>query len=403
MKILLACAAFPPHGKGGGPVSSRMIAHSLAANNDLVVVTVSDRQEQWNDGELRVRSIGSPNLYWNYWEPHSTLAKMIWHTLENFNPRAFLRMIKEIRREKPDVIATISIENINVATWFAGYLCRVPIVHFIQSHYLLCWRGSMFRGRQNCAGQCRSCKIVTVGRKLLSSCVDCVTAEAQATLQVHFDHGYFRDATSFVAPAMLEETMPPPHIEEPAHGPLRVGYIGRLTYNKGVHVIAQAAKELAEPDLFAFSVAGDGDAAYLDELKTDFAGTPAAFLGWISPADFFENIDVLLVPSLWREPFGRVCIEAFAAGVPVMASNIGGLAEVVKEGYNGFLFQPGDANQLRELLERLAKNRDQLRLLRANCLTDAQLYQADRVGLIIQQQLLTIKERKRPAESLGAG
>jgi glycosyltransferase involved in cell wall biosynthesis len=400
MKILLVCAAFPPHGKGGGPVSSRMIAHSLAKDNDVIVITVSDSYEQWKDGGIEVRSIGSPNIYWNYWQPHSALAKVIWHILENFNPRALFRMLKEIKREKPDIVATISIENINVATWLAARLCRTPVVHFLQSHYLICWRGSMFKENQSCPGQCFSCKLVTFGRKFFSTYVDSVTAEAEPTLQIHFDQGYFNDASSFVAPAMLDKTESFSRIDNGADRPLRIGFIGRLTYSKGVHVIARAARKLSNLDQAEIIIAGDGEPDYRDQLNAEFEGLPVCFEGWVAPTDFFDKVDVLVVPSLWREPFGRVCIEAFAAGVPVLASRIGGLAAVVEDSRNGYLFNPDDADHLAKILDSLVENRDQLQLLRANCLADAALYQADRVGLIIQQQLLAIKERKRPAESL---
>jgi glycosyltransferase involved in cell wall biosynthesis len=397
MKVLLVCAAFPPYGKGGGPVASHMIAHALAEHNDVAVITVSDRYEQWQDGKIRVRSIGSPNIYWNYWKPHSVLAKILWHILENFNPRAFFRILKEIRREKPDILATVSVENVNVATWLAARLFGIPTVHFIQSYFLLCWRGSMFKKRKNCLDQCRFCKVVTIGRKRLSACVDLVAAEADATLKLHLDHGYFKDAASFVAPGILAKPPAIFHSDRRPDEPLRVGYIGILTFNKGVHLIARAARKLSSPDRINVIIAGDGDANYRNELTVEFRGIPTSFEGWVVPAQFYGKIDVLVVPSLWREPFGRVCIEAFAAGVPVVASNIGGLATVVKENRNGFLFSPDNLDQLATILESLIENRDQLQLLRTNCLVDAALYQADQVGPIIQEQFRRLRAQKKPA------
>jgi glycosyltransferase involved in cell wall biosynthesis len=364
-----------------------MIAQALAEHNDLVVVTVSDKYEQWNDGAVLVKSIGSPNLYWNYWEPHPAAAKIAWHLLENFNPRALFRMLKEIRQERPDIVVTISIENINTATWLAARLHRIPTVHFIQSHYLLCWRGSMFKQRKNCPSQCLSCKLITSGRKFFTRYVDSVTAEAEPTLKLHFDHGYFNSASSFVAPAMLETIDTVSRPSDRTDRPLKVGYLGRLTYSKGVHVIARAARRLPSPDQVEIIIAGDGDQDYRNELTVEFDGVPASFEGWVAPADFFSKIDVLVVPSLWREPFGRVCIESFAAGVPVLASKIGGMTSVVESNRNGFLFDPGDADQLARILESLINDRCQLRVLQSNCLEDAELYQVDRVGSIIQQEL----------------
>jgi glycosyltransferase involved in cell wall biosynthesis len=294
-------------------------------------------------------------------------------------------------------LATVSVENVNVATWLAARLFGIPTVHFIQSYFLLCWRGSMFKKRKNCLDQCHFCKVVTIGRKRLSACVDLVAAEADATLKLHFDHGYFKDAASFVAPGMLAEPPASFHSDRRPDEPLRVGYIGILTFNKGVHLIARAARKLSSPDRINVVIAGDGDANYRNELTAEFRGIPTSFEGWVVPAQFYGKIDVLVVPSLWREPFGRVCIEAFAAGVPVVASNIGGLATVVKENRNGFLFSPGNLDQLATILDSLIENRDQLQLLRTNCLVDAALYQADQVGPIIQEQLRRLRAQKKPA------
>ena len=382
MKLLLVCAAYPPHGKGGGPVASQMIAHALAQRNDVTVITVSDRYEQWQDGPVPVRSIGSPNIYWNYWTPHSAFAKAIWHLLENFNLRAFFRIFKEIKRERPDIVATISIENVNVATWLAARVCGIPTAHFIQSYFLLCWRGSMFRQNENC-------KVVTMGRKRLSTCVNLVAAEASSTLKLHFDHGYFKNAASFVATGMLAE-MPPPRITKADGSVLRVGYIGVLMANKGVHLIARAAKKLLDPSQVDVLIGGNGEAAYSNQLQIEFQGIPTSFEGWVSPEDFYRKIDVLVVPSLWREPFGRVCIEAFAAGVPVIASAIGGLATIIENNRNGFLFEPGDTDRLAGILDFLIQNRNSLVEMQANCLEDASRYSAECVGHIIEQQLQTL-------------
>ena len=55
---------------------------------------------------------------------------------------------------------------------------------------------------------------------------------------------------------------------------------------------------------------------------------------------------MVVVPSVWEEPFGLVAVEAMATGLPVCASRIGGLADIVRHGETGFLFTPGDASEL---------------------------------------------------------
>ena len=66
------------------------------------------------------------------------------------------------------------------------------------------------------------------------------------------------------------------------------------------------------------------------------------------------SFDVLAVPSLWYD-FPLVIQDAMAAGAPVLASNLGGMAEAVADGTNGFLFEPGDAAALAAHLTRLVR------------------------------------------------
>ena len=67
----------------------------------------------------------------------------------------------------------------------------------------------------------------------------------------------------------------------------------------------------------------------------------------------YQGADIAVVPSLWREPFGLVAVEAMAAGLPVVASDTGGLSDIVRPGQTGLLVPPGDAAALAAALETL--------------------------------------------------
>ena len=134
MKILLACAAFPPLIRGGGPVSSFLYAKALAHAGHIVqCISVQDNElyEQY-DG-IPVHRVSSPNIYWDYYKPHPAWRR-VWHVLKNSNPKAFSLLRREIRTFRPDILATISTENINVAAWVAARAEGVPVAHFIQSY-----------------------------------------------------------------------------------------------------------------------------------------------------------------------------------------------------------------------------------------------------------------------------
>ncbi len=125
-------------------------------------------------------------------------------------------------------------------------------------------------------------------------------------------------------------------------------YVGRLVPEKGVAVALTAWSIVARsrPEL-TLTIAGDGpDRSVLELLAAHLVvGDRVRFVGWRSSdevADLLENSGVVLVPSLWSEPFGLVAAEAAAQGRPVIASRVGGLPEVVIDQQTGLLVEPGD-------------------------------------------------------------
>lgn len=381
MRILMACAAFPPFIDGGGPISAMIVAKLLlAAGHDLTVVNVSgeDRHETY-DG-VPVHRLRSLNIDWNYRLPRPGWKKAIWHALENFNPRAFFVMRREIRRLRPDIVLTDSIENINVATWAAAKSCGVPVAHILRSTFLLCWKGSMWKGGDNCGRACGSCQATSYGKKLNSRFVDAVIGETDFILGRHTEHGYFPNATTHVIPGAIAPVRGAlPRAAPPAERPLRVGFIGVHDPVKGLDTLAAAAQRLvAEP--VEFLIAGSGESDYARALPERFPAQNTRFLGWTKPEDFLPQIDVLAVPSLFREPFGRVVIEAFAHGVPVIGARSGGIPETIQPGVNGALFEPGDDAALAERITVFARDRALVATQSAGALAAASRYAPDRIA-----------------------
>jgi len=381
MRILMACAAFPPFIDGGGPISAMIVAKLLlAAGHDLTVVNVSGEDKHETYDGVPVHRLRSLNIDWNYRLPRPGWKKAIWHALENFNPRAFFVMRREIRRLRPDIVLTDSIENINIATWAAAKSCGVPVAHILRSTFLLCWKGSMWKGNDNCGRACSSCQVTSYGKKLNSRFVDAVIGETDFIIGRHTEHGYFPNATTHAIPGAITPVPGAlPRIAPPAERPLRIGFIGVHDPVKGLDTLAAAAQRLAgEP--VEFLIAGTGQSDYAKALPERFPAQNTRFLGWTKPDAFLPEIDVLAVPSLFREPFGRVVIEAFAHGVPVIGAKSGGIPETIQPGVNGALFAPGDDAALAEQIMAYARDRTLVATQSAGALAAAARYSPDRIA-----------------------
>ena len=171
--------------------------------------------------------------------------------------------------------------------------------------------------------------------------------------------GYGMDAPSGKRPATLPG----------GSRPLRIGFAGTVTPPKGVDILIQAVKTLP-PDSFHLDIHGRDDLRpeYALPLKKQARGLPIRFHGAFEPSDaasFVPGWDVAVVPSRWVENQPLTILESLACGVPVVASNLGGMRELVEDGVNGRLFEAGNPASLASVLGELAGDRSRVEALRA--------------------------------------
>src|SRR5829696_4820830 len=152
---------------------------------------------------------------------------------------------------------------------------------------------------------------------------------------------------------------------------LRVGFVGTLAPHKGPDVLVRAFKMLPPEMDATLSLHGSdrGYEAYAAGLRA-LAGGDAriSFSGPFSReelASVLVDLDMLVVPSRWYENAPGVIFEAFAAGMPVIATNLGGMSEFVRPGKNGLLFALDEAEGLAGQLRTLIEDRSLLGRLRA--------------------------------------
>ena len=162
--------------------------------------------------------------------------------------------------------------------------------------------------------------------------------------------GYGFDAEPFQAPVRTRSDR------------LRLGFLGSLMVSKAPHVIVEAVDALpagsVSIDVFGAHTAYHGDDSYRAFFQPLLARPHVRVAGPLPHdrvPDALASIDVLVVPSIWPENSPLVIQEAFLAGVPVLASRIGGIPEFVEDGRNGLLFAPGDAADLARAIGRLLR------------------------------------------------
>lgn len=153
-------------------------------------------------------------------------------------------------------------------------------------------------------------------------------------------------------------------LRPPLSSPPTVVFAGRLVWEKGADVLVQAfAKVMSQISEARLLIVGDGpERDRLQRLIAELGLLPSvSLLGQLSHPEMerhFTTAWVQVIPSRWAEPFGLVAVDAMMRGTAVVASDSGGLTEIVQNCNTGFLVPPGNANALAEALLHLLQNRE---------------------------------------------
>ncbi|MBI1942059.1 MAG: glycosyltransferase family 4 protein [Betaproteobacteria bacterium] len=279
---------------------------------------------------------------------------------------------------RPDLIhAHNTFALVSPSLYWAAARAGVPVVQTLHNYRLLCVQG-MFRMRERV---CVDCLGRVPWRGVVRRCYHDSAAQSAAlagVVTLHRMLGSFHErvarfvalnefcrrkfiegglpAARIVVKPNFVDIAPPP--AAPRRGAL---FVGRLSAEKGIDTLLGALDRV--PGIEA-EVVGSGP-----EAARVAAHARTRALGWLDAGAVLARMRAaayLVMPSVWFECFPRTLVEAFASGLPVIASRIGALAEMVEHGRTGLLFEPGSAEDLARQLAYARSSPAQMRAMGAN-------------------------------------
>ena len=252
------------------------------------------------------------------------------------DPRAFARLVRIVRRVRPEILHT-HLVHADFHGLAAGRLARVPVLVSTKHGF------NPFRsGRAFGAADRAVARLADVH----------IAISAGLASYLGASEGF--DPRSFEVVHYGIEAGPPP---PPLPGAPRLAVVGRFVPIKGHDVLLRALARVRQqlPEV-TLEIAGDGPLE--PELRATVSrlglGERVSFLGRVAPpGPVFERAEVVVVPS-FGEGFGMVVLEAMERGRPVVASDVGGLPEIVADGRTGLLVPPGDPEAFAAAIVELA-------------------------------------------------
>jgi len=376
MKVLFVSTRYHPHEVGGAEVTVKLLAEGLVrAGGEAVVVTLAPEgtpQERVLNG-VRVHYVPLFNVFFPHGpEHHPAWRKALWQVIEAWNPVMARRLTSIVEREAPDLIHVHNLLGFTCAIWPALARRRLPILQTLHDHYAACSNSVMYRSGRNCGRRCVHCRVLCWPRVRLSRRLNALTTVSDRLWQRIRPAGLFPNVRMRRVIHNCNADVPvaiPPTGPRPG-APLRIGFLGRIEAIKGPRILLEAARRIGE-DRVQVRLGGSGLPDYEASLKQEFEGRLAIFLGRTSPTSFFQDVDILVVPSLVEEASGRVVHEAFGFGVPVLGVAAGGMTELIRDGWTGFVVPVGDVTALEARLRKLLDDPPDWRALSMACLQAA--------------------------------
>ncbi len=407
MRILQAVHGFPPNQTGGAEQEAYRLARRLTDRGHKLQILCVDRLDEGGDG-LIVRDtihdgLSVQRLSFKF---PGSLNRSTW---SYDNPLITAQVRSHLLGYPIDLVHLFSGYLMGAGVIRAARECRVPVVVTLTDYWFICPMITLRRTNGTlCSGpstaRCTRClseeqrrfrlpgqlapqftdqvwawllrrrfwiehtglrmrlEFVTQRQKALREAlnnVDAALCASRFLRDVYAGQGAPADR---LIHCQQGRDFPPTPPERTPSAVLRVAYLGQIAEHKGVHVLVEALRRVQRPDIRLAIYGEPSQSPRYTWRLLRLAGTDGriAFRGAFHPdqlAQVLAHSDVVVVPSIWYENSPNVILEAFGHGVPVVVSNLGGMAEMVRDGVDGLHFEVGDAASLASRLNWLAEDR----------------------------------------------
>jgi glycosyltransferase involved in cell wall biosynthesis len=374
VRILLLSNLYPPYVQGGAEILAGDVAAGLEGlGHEILVLTSSEGLSQaQQEGKVWRTLSSAPPAHFDRRRPPWQQFDLLLNYYHRYHcPSNATELRRVVKATRPDVLYVWEITGVGVISLLSALPeVNLPVVFHLGSYWLLYAQSPETEQSRLRLHRLKQWLIGSLPPLHWTSFIAVSATVKQKYAQAGFDPERIEVIYNGIDDRFL--TLPPTdHSREKIQGDIQLLFVGRLRVEKGLLVLLKALDLLlrersqgdgAVPPLH-LNIFGTGDQVYVDELHAFLREKDLAqfvtFHGRISQDEligYYDRSHLILVPSLWQEPFGLVIAEAMARGLPVIASQVGGPAEILTHGVDGLLVKPGDEGALAIAIRQLLEN-----------------------------------------------
>lgn len=375
LRVLKVIHGFPPYYMAGSEVYSYNLVNELSKKTEVGVFT-------------RVENPFIDNYKPEYSVEKGVLINRVNNTSSDYILKdkyvnknidvAFKNFLLEF---KPDVVHIGHLSHLSTNIVKITKAFKIPVVMTIHDFWMFCFRGQLidYEGKV-CSGpsneKCMMClrdrlkehaeiSDLEDYRKHMQEIIDNIDlfiAPSEHVMNFYISMGVNKNKIKYMRYGFDTERIKYRKRKHRKGDGIRFAFTGRVIPVKGISAAIKAFSKV-KSESASFTVYGDAG-KYEKYLST--GDKRLRFSGPYHTNEvnkILDEIDVLVVPSEWYEVSPLVIQEALLAGIPVITSNLGGMKELIQNGRNGYLVQPGNVSEIAEIMQKIVDNPEMLNLL----------------------------------------
>ncbi len=371
MKVCVINNLYPPLARGGAEqVVERTVAGLAEAGHEVVVIA-STPDKPWLEkrGTVKIYWIHPRNIFfYTAAHQHFWFSRALWHVFDVFNFGAAKTIREIIESEKPQVVHTHNLMGLSFLLPRVIRNLKIRHVHTVHDVQLVEPSGMILKQHEHSwRYHGLPTKLYTALMRWLLNSPAVVISPSQFLREFYVTRGFFQNSTVEIVRNPLTFALSEEN-DVIKTGPLKFLYAGQIESHKGVLELVAAFKQLDQTEAVELHIVGGGAQLQAVEMlaKQDTRIKVYGRLDRNELRKIFSQMDLTVVPSLCYENSPTVIFESFAARVPVLASNIEGIAELIQEGQNGLTFPAGNIAVLQEKLTWCLQHQTELKQMRQN-------------------------------------